>query len=62
MASPKDPIISIVWSPQDLVDQFGVTADQATRLLETARDDLEERSIELGWEILEELIEEIDNG
>lgn len=53
----KEPYVTITWCPQDLVDEFGLTDEEAMKVLDEISRDLENRSIELGWEVIGTLIE-----
>jgi hypothetical protein len=53
----KEPYVTITWCPQDLVDEYGLNDEEAMKVLDEISRDLENRSIELGWEVIETLIE-----
>lgn len=52
----NEPYVTIQWTPQDLIDQFEFDEDKAMEALDRVSKWLERRSIELGWEVLEDLL------
>lgn len=58
----REPIITISWCPLDLMEEYGYSEEKATEILENIASALEDRSIELGWQVIDTLIpeEEID--
>jgi hypothetical protein len=53
----KEPYVTINWSPQDLIDEYGLDEERAMEVMNEIAGDLEDRSIELGWEVIATLIQ-----
>lgn len=56
--STREPIVTISWCPLDLMEEYGYSEEKATEVLESIASALEDRSIELGWQVIEMLIDE----
>lgn len=56
MINPETPTVTIQWSPADLMYQYGYSQDDAIELLDSIAGTLQDRSIELGWEVIDSLI------
>lgn len=54
----REPIVTITWCPLDLMEAYGYSEERATEVLENIASALEDRSIELGWQVIETLIPE----
>lgn len=52
----REPIVTITWCALDLMEQYGYSEEKATELLENIASDLEDRSIELGWQTIDILL------
>lgn len=55
--SMKEPYVTINWSPQDLIDEYGLDEERAMEVMNEIAGGLEDRSIELGWEVIATLIQ-----
>jgi len=54
----REPIVTITWCALDLMNEYGYSEEKATEVLENIASSLEDRSIELGWQVIETLISE----
>lgn len=54
----REPIVTISWCALDLMTEYGYSEEKATEVLENIASALEDRSIELGWQVIETLIDE----
>lgn len=52
----NEPYVTITWVPQDLVNQYGFDEDVAMELLDRIAETLHDRSIEFGWEVINDLL------
>ena len=53
------PHVTIHWTPRYIADEYGVNDERAVELLDTIAERLEERSIELGWSVIDTLINDM---
>ena len=49
--------VTISWCPQDIINEYGVSEEGAIFILNDIAEILEDRSIELGWEIIRSLVD-----
>ena len=52
----NEAYVTIKWTPQDLVNAYDFDEDKAMEVLDRIAETLEDRSIELGWEIIDDLL------
>lgn len=52
------PMVTINWCPADLVVGYGFEDEDAIHVLERIAKSLHDRSIELGWEVLDVLVQD----
>lgn len=57
----REPLVTITWCALDLMTEYGYSKRKATRVLETIASNLEDRSIELGWEVINTLINDMED-
>jgi len=62
MATKDEPIVSIHWSANDLMEAYSMNEDDAAQTLVVIGKLLEQRSIEVGWSILDQIMEEVESG
>lgn len=55
----RKPIVSIEWSVQDLMQKYGLSESNAAEVLADIADKIEDRSIELGWSIIDSHLTEL---
>jgi len=53
------PYVTIHWTPSDIAIQYGLSNERSMELLEKISARLEERSIELGWDVIDSLITDV---
>lgn len=51
-----EPYVTIQWTPQDLIDNYDFDDEKAMEALDRISKWLERRSIELGWELIDDLL------
>jgi len=62
MSNSPEPIVSIHWCAEDLMSEFEMSHEDAVSFLSRIASILEERSIEVGWSILHQIVSEVKDG
>jgi len=57
----NEPIVTINWCPADIVLATGLSDERCVEILEEIEKYLHDRSIELGWEVIDVLVQDYLN-
>ena len=54
----NEPMVTINWCPADIALATGLSDERCVEILEQIGDALSDRSIELGWEVIDVLVQD----